>query len=540
MQYEIAQLEKQLYGMARSSPLENYDGNKLNDAYGPPSLLKTPIIPSSAAAKENALEAEEQRRTRELHLPPGRKEASEYMTDPCIRPKDRNVCDVMNDKLYSDTDIGVDIDPYRFVTHRKRKPEDIRWERHIDMADQEAIAGKPCMPNITPKRGVMMKPATYDGTGSWTDYKAHFEACAEINGWSEQDKGLYVAVALRGQAQGVLSNLDTKTNSYDELMTALQERFAPPNQTELYRAQLRERRQKASETLSELAQDIRRLTNFAYPTAPIDVRETLAKEQFVDSLFSSDMRIRVKQSRPTNLNDAVRHAVELEAFHRAEKKKSESQGYMRSANPQETDKAQNDIAKLQTTLSELQSEFRMWRSQHASGSLSDKNQNRNRTTIRRCYECGSPTHFKRDCPKLRKDDATAGSTAKSDRKVNASYRQGSGLFVSASIDGQTANCLIDTGATLTVIASKLWEHSSQKQAIAEFHKEILSASGNPLDIKGTTNVTIKIGNMSCKTQVVVADIENDALLGLDFLKQENCVVNTVKNTMSLAKGKLYS
>ncbi len=150
-----------------------------------------------------------------------------------------------------------------------------------------------------------MKPATYDGTGSWTDYRAHFEACAEINGWSDRERGLYLAVALRGQAQGVLGNLDIKSNSYTELMTELQERFAPPNQTELYRVQLRDRRQKASETLSELAQDVRRLTNFAYPTAPSDVKETLAKEQFVDSLFSSDMRIRVKHHRPTNLNDAV-------------------------------------------------------------------------------------------------------------------------------------------------------------------------------------------------------------------------------------------
>lgn len=27
----------------------------------------------------------------------------------------------------------------------------------------------------------VMKPATYDGTGSWVNYKAHFEACSEIN-----------------------------------------------------------------------------------------------------------------------------------------------------------------------------------------------------------------------------------------------------------------------------------------------------------------------------------------------------------------------
>ena len=44
----------------------------------------------------------------------------------------------------------------------------------------------------------MMKPATFDGSVAWTDYKAHFEACADLNGWSYEQKGLYLSVSLRG------------------------------------------------------------------------------------------------------------------------------------------------------------------------------------------------------------------------------------------------------------------------------------------------------------------------------------------------------
>jgi hypothetical protein len=50
----------------------------------------------------------------------------------------------------------------------------------------------------------IVKPATYDGKGPWLDYKSHFDACSEINHWSDKEKGLYMAVSLRGQAQGVL------------------------------------------------------------------------------------------------------------------------------------------------------------------------------------------------------------------------------------------------------------------------------------------------------------------------------------------------
>ncbi|KAH3805859.1 hypothetical protein DPMN_134168 [Dreissena polymorpha] len=64
----------------------------------------------------------------------------------------------------------------------------------------------------------------------------------------------------------------------------------------MYRVQLRDRRQKALETLGGLGHDIRGLTNLAYPLAPADLKETLAKEQFLDALHSADMRLRIKQA----------------------------------------------------------------------------------------------------------------------------------------------------------------------------------------------------------------------------------------------------
>ena len=142
--------------------------------------------------------------------------------------------------------------------------------------------------SATKSKDVVMKPATYDGSVAWMDYEAHFDACSELYGWTDQQKGLYLSVSLRGQAQGVVGNLGSGKHDYDDLVKALEERFAPPNQTKLYRVQLLERRQKASESKAELGQDIRRLTNLAYPKAPSDVRETLAKEQFVDSLVNTE------------------------------------------------------------------------------------------------------------------------------------------------------------------------------------------------------------------------------------------------------------
>ena len=42
---------------------------------------------------------------------------------------------------------------------------------------------------------------------------AHFEACAELGGWKYNQKGLYLAVSLRGSAQGVLGNMPKGSNA---------------------------------------------------------------------------------------------------------------------------------------------------------------------------------------------------------------------------------------------------------------------------------------------------------------------------------------
>jgi hypothetical protein len=79
-----------------------------------------------------------------------------------------------------------------------------------------------------------IKLANYDGTGEWRDYKSHFDACAAINDWDNEEKGLYLAAALRGKAQCVLGDLPSDRQvHYTSLVEALEERFAPPNQMDI-------------------------------------------------------------------------------------------------------------------------------------------------------------------------------------------------------------------------------------------------------------------------------------------------------------------
>ncbi|VDI79260.1 Hypothetical predicted protein [Mytilus galloprovincialis] len=179
---------------------------------------------------------------------------------------------------------------------------------------------------------VKIKPSKYDGNTSWMDYLAHFEMCTLINMWSKHQTGLYLAVSLIGQAQAVLGDLPKeKRQIFSDLVYALEERFAPPCQTELHWVQFKKCRQKASDTLPGLGQSVRRLSNLAYPTAPLELRDTLAKEQFIDALVDSEMRLRIKQSRPKGLNNAIQLAVELEAYNTTESKTLKGMGHVRQS-----------------------------------------------------------------------------------------------------------------------------------------------------------------------------------------------------------------
>ena len=81
----------------------------------------------------------------------------------------------------------------------------------------------------TKSLGFKIKLATYDGSSNWKDYKARFETCATQNNWSNEDKCLHLAVVLRGQAQGVSGNVSDKSHNFEQLIKALEERFAQHN-----------------------------------------------------------------------------------------------------------------------------------------------------------------------------------------------------------------------------------------------------------------------------------------------------------------------
>ena len=102
------------------------------------------------------------------------------------------------------------------------------------------------------------------------------------------------------------------------------------------------------------------------------------------------------------------------------------------------------------------------------------------------------------------------------------------------MNDQPVICLLDTGATLTIISTKGWEALARTSlTLTTFEQIISTAPGSPIEVKGNTEVQIKVAESSCYLDVIVADIDNEVILSLDFLQNRNCKIDVLQQTLEI-------
>ncbi|KAK3599669.1 hypothetical protein CHS0354_029130 [Potamilus streckersoni] len=119
---------------------------------------------------------------------------------------------------------------------------------------------------------------------------------------------------LSGTAWGVLTELNPrKRQDFDFLVQILNIRFGSAELSEMYKANLQTRVKGKDESLSELAQSVRKLTRLAYPSADSDLLYILVIDYFIDSIPDSEIRLRIWELGLKTINEAESHAIRLEA-----------------------------------------------------------------------------------------------------------------------------------------------------------------------------------------------------------------------------------
>jgi predicted aspartyl protease len=118
-------------------------------------------------------------------------------------------------------------------------------------------------------------------------------------------------------------------------------------------------------------------------------------------------------------------------------------------------------------------------------------------------------------------------------------RSSSNIKVNLSINGAAVAAIIDTAAQVTIISDRLYQSFKEKPPILS--KVTLHTAGRDLNMLGykVGPVSIVIGSQTfLENEVYVAPVEDEMLLGLDFLQQHQAVINMSDGKLEIGHGRI--
>jgi hypothetical protein len=155
-----------------------------------------------------------------------------------------------------------------------------------------------------------VKPPKFDGSTSWVVFR-QFDAAAIHNDWTPREKAAHLLSVLQGQAADVLHSVPAEA-SYEDIVGALRDRFGD-HQLAAYRSHLKARMQTGGETLQEFAAAVEQLAHQALVGLPADHIQTEAAHTFIDGIRDREVKQHLLLGGDYTLNEALNHAVKLEA-----------------------------------------------------------------------------------------------------------------------------------------------------------------------------------------------------------------------------------
>jgi hypothetical protein len=102
--------------------------------------------------------------------------------------------------------------------------------------------------------------------------------------------------------------------------------------------------------------------------------------------------------------------------------------------------------------------------------------------------------------------------------VGRQLTRSDGVYIEGAVQGRRIMFTADTGAARTVISTKAFKQIPRdKQPQLKKSCTLAGADGQPLVELGKAMFSINLGQLTMERELIVADIEDDALLGLDIL-----------------------
>ena len=96
--------------------------------------------------------------------------------------------------------------------------------------------------------------------------------------------------------------------------------------------------------------------------------------------------------------------------------------------------------------------------------------------------------------------------------------------------------LLDTGASVSILNNKFIDSCTEanKFVIKPIRRSLVTATGEIQPFIGITNLSITIGSRTFEHEFLVASIQNDGILGVDFLTSHGCDLLITQGVLPIA------
>ena len=108
------------------------------------------------------------------------------------------------------------------------------------------------------------------------------------------------------------------------------------------------------------------------------------------------------------------------------------------------------------------------------------------------------------------------------------------MFIPAIIEDRELHLLVDTGATISLI-SKTVVDEMPPMHISSTVVQLTQANGAAIRVHGEIEVDVEIGSTVHRIEMTVAEIEQDGILGLDFLQKTDAKINCEQQSVIINK-----
>ena len=156
-------------------------------------------------------------------------------------------------------------------------------------------------------------PDNFDGSNKteWSDYIVHFEQAASWNQWTDAQKAQMLSIHLRGEAQGLLSDLTiAQLSNYQVMKQVITDRYEPKEKDVAYRCQFSYRKREKGESFSDYGYQLNKLARKAFPNLTLSQIEMHVINQFITGIGNYELQKHVQFGHPKSINAVIRLATE--------------------------------------------------------------------------------------------------------------------------------------------------------------------------------------------------------------------------------------